>query len=93
VPHALAFITVQDLGDSAREAFFMFWETLWALILGFALSGAVQAFVSKDQLGRVMGRRDAASVARIGLRDAVVQLLLRGVGDGEVALSEGRRLR
>jgi uncharacterized membrane protein YraQ (UPF0718 family)/YHS domain-containing protein len=64
VPHALAFITVQDLGDSAREAFFMFWETLWALILGFALSGAVQAFVSKDQLGRVMGRRDAASVAR-----------------------------
>jgi uncharacterized protein len=64
VPHALAFITVQDLGDSAREAFFMFWETLWALILGFALSGAVQAFVSKDQLERVMGRRDAASVAR-----------------------------
>jgi uncharacterized membrane protein YraQ (UPF0718 family)/YHS domain-containing protein len=64
VSHALAFITVQDLGDSAREAFFMFWETLWALILGFALSGAVQAFVSKDQLGRVMGRRDAASVAR-----------------------------
>jgi uncharacterized protein len=64
VPHALAFITVQDLGDSAREAFFMFWETLWALILGFALSGAVQAFVSKDQLERVMGHRDAASVAR-----------------------------
>jgi len=29
MPHALAFITVQDLGDSAREAFFMFWETLW----------------------------------------------------------------
>ena len=27
------------------EAFFMFWETLWALVLGFALSGAVQAFV------------------------------------------------
>src|SRR5438128_11343296 len=64
MPHALAFITVQDLGDSAREAFFMFWETLWALILGFALSGAVQAFVSKDQLERVMGHRDAASVAR-----------------------------
>src|SRR5438477_4131544 len=64
MPHAFAFITVQDLGDSAREAFFMFWETLWALILGFALSGAVQAFVSKDQLERVMGHRDAASVAR-----------------------------
>jgi len=62
--HALAFITVQDLGDSAREAFFMFWATLWALILGFTLSGAVQAFVSRDQMQRVMGQRDAASVAR-----------------------------
>ena len=30
----------------------MFWETLWALILGFTLSGAVQAFVSKDQMQR-----------------------------------------
>src|SRR2546428_13176169 len=64
MPHALAFITVQDLGDSAREAFFMFWETLWALILGFALSGAVQAFVSRDQMQRVMGDRHAGSVAR-----------------------------
>src|SRR5438309_1203104 len=31
-----------DIGDSLREGFFMLWETLWPLILGFALSGAVQ---------------------------------------------------
>ena len=31
------------------EAFFMFWETLWALVLGFVLSGAVQAFVSRTR--------------------------------------------
>ena len=37
------------------EAFFMFWETLWPLVLGFSLSGAVQAFVSRDQMERVMG--------------------------------------
>jgi len=29
------------------EAFFMFWEMLWALVLGFGLSGTVQAFVSR----------------------------------------------
>ena len=46
--HLIAFVSLADIGDSLREAFFMFWETLWALILGFALSGAVQAFVSKD---------------------------------------------
>jgi uncharacterized membrane protein YraQ (UPF0718 family)/YHS domain-containing protein len=64
VIHLVAFISLRDLGDSAREAFFMFWETLWALVLGFALSGAVQAFVSKDQMQRVMGDRRPASIAR-----------------------------
>ena len=38
------------IGRSFREGFFMFWETLWPLILGFALSGAVQAFVSHDAM-------------------------------------------
>src|SRR5205809_7259475 len=32
----------------------MTWEVLWALILGFALSGAVQAVVSKRELRRLM---------------------------------------
>jgi hypothetical protein len=60
----IAFVSWADLADSAREAFFMFWETLWALILGFTLSGAVQAFVSKDQMQRVMGDHGSGSVAR-----------------------------
>src|SRR5437763_14334636 len=51
----LALVSAHDLGESLREAFFMFWETLWALVLGFGLSGAVQAFVSKEQMQRVMG--------------------------------------
>ena len=42
----------------------MFWETLWALVLGFALSGAVQAFVSRDDMQRVMGDHRPAAVAR-----------------------------
>jgi uncharacterized membrane protein YraQ (UPF0718 family) len=55
------------IGDSLREAFFMFWETLWALVLGFALSGAVQAFVSRGQMQRVMGRRGPAALTRSSL--------------------------
>src|SRR2546430_1341329 len=35
-------------------AFGMFWEILWALILGFALSGAVQALVSKEEMRRLL---------------------------------------
>jgi uncharacterized protein len=53
-----------DVGHSLREAFFMFWETLWALVLGFGLSGAVQAFVSKEQMQRVLGDHRPAAVAR-----------------------------
>ncbi len=62
--HVLAFVSLADLGDSLREAFFMFWETLWALILGFTLSGAVQAFVSKDEMQRVLGDHRPKAVAR-----------------------------
>jgi uncharacterized protein len=38
-----------------REAFNMAWEVLWPLILGFALSGAVQAVVSHKAMGRLLG--------------------------------------
>ncbi|HEY9287982.1 MAG TPA: permease [Candidatus Dormibacteraeota bacterium] len=43
------------VGDSLRMAFFMLWDTLWPLIFGFGLSGAVQAFVSRSEMQRVMG--------------------------------------
>jgi uncharacterized protein len=43
-----------ELGDALSFAFGMFWEILWALILGFALSGAVQAVVSKGEMRRLL---------------------------------------
>jgi uncharacterized membrane protein YraQ (UPF0718 family) len=42
------------LGHALSLAFAMFWEILWALILGFALSGAVQAVVSKREMSRLL---------------------------------------
>jgi len=38
-----------------RMAFAMFWEILWALILGFSLSAVVQAVVSKSEMSRLLG--------------------------------------
>src|SRR5271169_6057090 len=55
------------VGDSLREAFFMFWETLWALVLGFGLAGAVQAFVPRGQMQRVMGGRGPGALTRSAL--------------------------
>jgi uncharacterized protein len=51
-------IVVATVGGEIVQAFSfafgMFWEILWALILGFALSGAVQAVVSKGEMRRLM---------------------------------------
>jgi uncharacterized membrane protein YraQ (UPF0718 family) len=41
----------------------MFWEILWALILGFALSAAVQAVVSKGRLRRLLPDDSPRSIA------------------------------
>ncbi len=56
-----------DIGHSFREGFFMFWETLWALVLGFGLSGAVQAFVSRSEMERLLGRSGPREIARASL--------------------------
>jgi hypothetical protein len=42
----------------------MFWETLWALVLGFTLSGFVQAFVSKEQMQAKLGNHRPAAIGR-----------------------------
>src|SRR2546430_1229940 len=60
----LAAIGLGDIGNSLREGFFMFWETVWAVVLGFGLSGAVQACVSKEDMQRVLGDHRPAAVAR-----------------------------
>ncbi len=52
------------IGSSLAEGFWMFYDTLWALVLGFALSGAVQAFVSKGEMQRALGDHRPATVAK-----------------------------
>ena len=55
---------IGDIGRGVREGFFMFWETLWALVLGFTLSGAVQAFVSKETMQAKLGTHRPAAIVR-----------------------------
>lgn len=61
---------LQIVGQSLSTGFFMFWATLWALIFGFTLSGAVQAFVSRDQMQKAMGDHRPATVVRTGFLGA-----------------------
>jgi uncharacterized membrane protein YraQ (UPF0718 family) len=49
--------------DALSFAFGMGWEILWALILGFTLSGAVQAVVSKREMRRLLPDSSPRSLA------------------------------
>ena len=44
-----------QIGHALYMAFAMFWEILWPLILGFFLSGVVQAVVSKAKISKTLG--------------------------------------
>jgi len=59
----LAFAPVQSVIDALSFAFGMFWEILWALILGFGLSAVVQAAVSKQEMRRLLPDDSPRSLA------------------------------
>src|SRR4051794_26533598 len=52
------------IGRSLADGAGMFWETLWALVLGFGLSGAVQAFVSRAEMQRALGDRQPRTIVK-----------------------------
>jgi len=59
----LAADTVGEVVEALSFAFGMFWEILWALILGFFLSAVVQAVVSKGEMRRLLPDDSPRSIA------------------------------
>jgi uncharacterized protein len=53
---------VDGLIEALRMAFAMGWEILWPLILGFALSGVVQAVVSHREMSRLLADDSPRSI-------------------------------
>jgi uncharacterized protein len=60
------YANISSIGHAAWEslsmAFAMFWEILWALILGFGLSALVQAVVSKREMTTLLPDDSARSI-------------------------------
>jgi len=50
------------VGHALQLAFFMFWEVLWPLALGFLLSAVVQTVVSRQAVAGALGRDDLRGV-------------------------------
>ena len=62
---------LDTIGRSLADGGGMFWQTLWALVLGFGLSGAVQAFVSRAEMQRALGGHRPLTIARAGFFGAI----------------------
>jgi uncharacterized membrane protein YraQ (UPF0718 family) len=54
---------VQEIGDALTMAAAMGWEILWPLVLGFALSGVVQAVVRREHISALMAGESPRSLA------------------------------
>src|SRR3982750_728742 len=47
-----------------KDSFLMAWEVWWALVLGFAISAIVQAWVPRERIQAALAGEDAAALAR-----------------------------
>ncbi|NIR45545.1 MAG: permease [Gemmatimonadetes bacterium] len=56
-------VSWSDYGAAAQTALGFFWKAGWAFVLGYSVSGMIQAFVPKGRLTRFMGRPDLRSVS------------------------------
>lgn len=75
------------------HGFAMFWETLWALVLGFGISGALQVFVSKEQMSRAFGRTNLKTMLlATGLGAASSSCSYAAVAAGRSAFQKGAAL-
>lgn len=54
---------IQSIGQALFMSFSMLWEILWPLILGFTLSGVVQAVVSHQTMAKTLGGSGPKSLA------------------------------
>jgi uncharacterized membrane protein YraQ (UPF0718 family) len=49
----------------------MFFDTFWALVFGFAISGAIQAFTSREQALAALGNHKPATIAKASFLGAI----------------------
>src|SRR3954453_23612187 len=55
---------VSTIGDGLWNAFLMAWEVWWALVFGFAISAAVQAFVPRQRIEAALSGGGPAPIAK-----------------------------
>src|SRR3982751_6132580 len=55
---------ISTIGDGFRQSFLMAYEVWWALVLGFAISAIVQAWIPRERIQSALAGGGVAPVAR-----------------------------
>ena len=55
--------TLNVIGNGFKDAFLMAWEVWWALVLGFAISAIVQAWIPRERIQSALGGSGVRSVS------------------------------
>jgi len=75
------------------QALTMFWDTLWALVLGFAISAALQVLVSREQMNRMFGQTNLKTMLlATGFGAASSSCSYAAVAAGRSAFQKGAAL-
>jgi uncharacterized protein len=53
----------QSIWQSLYAAFGMAWQVLWSLVLGFLISGMIQAYISRAKMSQALGRAGFPEIA------------------------------
>ena len=56
-------VFIQAWIEAAQTTMTFFWKALWAFMLGYAISSAIQVFVTRERMRQTMGEAGARSVA------------------------------
>jgi len=59
------------LSAGLHDSWWMFFDTFWALVLGFAISGAIQAFTSREKALAALGNHKPLTIAKASLLGAI----------------------
>ena len=62
---------MSKIGTGLQDSWWMFFDTLWALVIGFAISGAIQAFTSREKALASLGNHKPKTVIKASLLGAI----------------------
>lgn len=62
---------MSQLGNGVKDSWWMFFDTFWALVIGFTISGAIQAFTSREKALSALGNHRPKTILKASLLGAI----------------------